>query len=60
MQFFHGLHNFLVIRSQKVVEIAAARLEGVESRLKRILPVTEQWIELGKKERTAIEQLVRP
>jgi len=60
MQFFHGLHDFLVIRSQKVVEIAAARLEGVESRLKRILPVTEQWIELGKKERTAIEQLVRP
>lgn len=59
MQFFHGLQTFLMIRSHKVVEIAADRLEAVEARLKRIVAVIEQWIDVGKKERTAIRHLVQ-
>jgi chemotaxis protein histidine kinase CheA len=59
MQFFHGLHSFLTILSQKAVDIAASRLEAVESRLKRIVPMAEEWAEAGKKERAAIQQLVR-
>ncbi|MBA2252348.1 MAG: hypothetical protein H0W13_06530, partial [Nitrospirales bacterium] len=58
MQFFHGLHTFLTILSQKAVDIAGARLEAVESRIKRIVPIAEQWIEDGKKERAVIQQFV--
>jgi hypothetical protein len=58
MQFFHGLHAFLTILSQKAIEIAESRLEAVESRLKRIVPIAEEWIEDGKKERAAIQQFV--
>jgi chemotaxis protein histidine kinase CheA len=56
MQFFYGLHTFLTILSQKAVEIAGSRLEAVESRIKRIVPIAEQWIEDGKKERAVIQQ----
>lgn len=59
MQFFHGLQTFLMIRSHKVVEIAANRLEAVEARLKRIVAATEQWFDVGKKERAAIRHLVQ-
>lgn len=58
MQFFHGLQNFLTIRSQKVVEITVERIQAVEARLKRVIALTEQWIEVGKKERAAIHHLV--
>lgn len=58
MQFFHGLHCFLTILSEKAVDIAASRLEAVESRMKRIVPIAEQWIEVGEKERAAITQFV--
>lgn len=58
MQFFHGLQSFLTIRMQRVVEIAAERVEAVEARLKRIVAATEQWIEVGKREREAIHRLV--
>lgn len=57
-QFFHGLHTFLMILSQKAVDIATSRLEAVESRLKKIVPIAEQWIEEGKKERAAIQEFV--
>jgi hypothetical protein len=58
MQFFHGLHTFLTILSQKAVEIAGSRLEAVEVRIKGIVPIAEQWIEDGKKERAVIHQFV--
>ena len=58
MQFFHGLHTFLTILSQKAVDIAGPRLEAVESRIKRIVPMAEQWIEDGKKERAVIQEFV--
>ncbi|HET7057803.1 MAG TPA: hypothetical protein VFI05_03665 [Nitrospiraceae bacterium] len=59
MQFFHGLHSFLTILSQKTIDIAPPRLEAVEVRMKRIIPIAEQWVEIGKKERAAVQQLVR-
>ena len=58
MQFFHGLHMFLMIVSQKAVDIAQSRLEAVEFRLKKIVPIAEQWVEEGKKERAAIQEHV--
>jgi chemotaxis protein histidine kinase CheA len=58
MQFFHGLHTFLTILSQKAVDIAVSRLEAVESRIKRIVPIAEQWIEDGKKERAVIQEFI--
>jgi chemotaxis protein histidine kinase CheA len=57
-QFFHGLHGFLRALSLKVVDISASRVEAVELRMKRVVPIAEQWIEVGKKERAAIQQLV--
>jgi hypothetical protein len=59
MQFFHGLHSFLTILSQKTIDIVPPRLEAVEVRMKRIIPIAEQWVEIGKKERAAVQQLVR-
>lgn len=58
MQFFHGLHSFLTIVSQKTIDISPPRLEAVEARLKRVIPLAEQWVEIGKKERAAVQQLV--
>ncbi len=58
MQFFHGLHTFLTILSQKAVDITGSRLEAVESRIKRIVPIADQWIEDRKKERAVIQQFV--
>jgi hypothetical protein len=59
MQFFHGLHSFLTIVSQKSIDISPPRLEAVEARLKRIIPIAEQWVEIGRKERIAVQELVR-
>ncbi|MDQ6733880.1 MAG: hypothetical protein M3Z35_07150 [Nitrospirota bacterium] len=59
MQFFHGLHSFLTIVSQKTIDIPPPRLEAVEARMKRIVPIAEQWVEIGKKERAAVQQFVR-
>lgn len=59
MQFFHGLHSFLTIVSQQTIDIPPPRLEAVEARMKRIVPIAEQWVEIGKKERAAVQQFVR-
>jgi hypothetical protein len=59
MQFFHGLHSFLTIVSQQTVDIPPPRLEAVEARMKRIVPIAEQWVEIGKKERAVVQQFVR-
>lgn len=58
-KFFHGLHTFLEILSQKAVHIAASRVDAVELHIKKIVSIAEQWIEVGKKERAVIQQLVR-
>jgi len=59
MEFFHGLHSFLTIVSQQTVDIPPSRLEAVEARMKRIVPIAEQWVEIGKKERATVQQFVR-
>jgi hypothetical protein len=59
MQFFHGLHSFLTIVSQQTIDIPPPRLEAVEARMKRIASIAEQWVEIGKKERAAVQQVVR-
>jgi len=59
MQFFHGLHSFLTIVSQRAIDVPPPRLEAVAARMKRIVPIAEQWIEIGKKERAAVQQLVQ-
>ena len=58
MQFFHGLHSFLTIVSQRTIEIPPSRLEAVAARMKRIIPIAEQWVEIEKKDRAAVQQLV--
>ncbi|HKN86069.1 MAG TPA: hypothetical protein VJV04_04370 [Nitrospiraceae bacterium] len=57
MQFFHGLHSFLAIVSQRTIDIPLPKLEAVAARMKRIVPIAEQWVEIGKKERAAVQQL---
>ena len=58
MQFFHGLHSFLTIVSQRTIDIPLPRLKAVAARMKRIVPIAEQWAEVGKKERAAVQQLI--
>jgi len=58
MLFFRGLQAFLTIRANKSIEISIQRITAVESRLNSIMAAAQQWAEMGKLERTAIQQVV--
>jgi chemotaxis protein histidine kinase CheA len=60
MGFFHGLQTFLGILSRKGVLVLPQRIDAVLSRLRSILPLAEQWVEVGKQDRTSIQKLVNP
>jgi hypothetical protein len=56
--FFRGLHAFLTILTNTSVEISLDRITAVESRLNSIMTAAQQWAEMGKLERAAIQQVV--
>jgi hypothetical protein len=58
MLFFRGLHAFLTILTNTSVEISLDRITAVESRLNSIMTAAQQWAEMGKLERAAIQQVV--
>lgn len=58
MAFFHGLHSFFVIASQRRVGILPQRFKAIESRLGDVVPQVQGWIEIGRVERAAIEQVL--
>jgi hypothetical protein len=58
MMFFTGLHSLLTVVAQRRVLLAAARVESVKSRLHVMSGAIRQWVEHGRVQRAAIDELL--
>jgi hypothetical protein len=58
MMFFTGLHSLLTVVAQRRVFLAAARVEAVKARLHAMGSTIRQWVEQGRAQRAAIDQLL--
>jgi chemotaxis protein histidine kinase CheA len=58
MMFFSGLHSLLTVVAQRRVFLAATRVESVKGRLHRMGVAIHQWVEHGRAQRAAINQLL--
>jgi hypothetical protein len=56
--FLQGLKAFLTATASRKVATLPQRLEAVEERLNALVPMTEQWVTLGRLERAAIEDIL--
>jgi chemotaxis protein histidine kinase CheA len=57
MMFFTGLHSLLTVVAQRRVRLAATRVESVKARLHVMGGAIRQWVEHGRAQRAAIDQL---
>ena len=57
MMFFTGLHSLLTVVTQRRVRLAATRVESVRARLHVMGGAIRQWVEHGRAQRAAIDQL---
>ena len=57
MMFFTGLHSLLTVVAQRRVRLAASRVESVKSRLHVMGGAIREWVEHGRSQRAAIDQL---
>ena len=57
MMFFTGLHSLLSMVVQRRVRLAATRVESVKTRLHVVGGTIRQWVEQGRAQRAAIDQL---
>jgi chemotaxis protein histidine kinase CheA len=57
MMFFTGLHSLLTVVAQRRVLLAATRVESVKARLHVMGGAIRQWVEHGRAQRAAIDQL---
>jgi len=58
MLLLHGLHTFLTVVAHRRVSLVLQRLEAVESRLGAVIPMAQQWVEVGRIERAAIAKIL--
>jgi hypothetical protein len=58
MLFFTGLHSLLTVVEQHRVHLAATRIELVRTRLHAMGGAIRQWVEHGRAQRAAIDQLL--
>ena len=58
MMFFTGLHSLLTVAAQRRVALAATRVESVKARLHVMGSAIRQWVEHGRAQRAAIDQLL--
>ncbi len=56
--FLQGVKAFLVVVAQRKVEDLPERLQAVEERIRRLIPMAEQWVTLGRLERASIEDIL--
>jgi chemotaxis protein histidine kinase CheA len=57
MMFFIGLHSLLTVVTRGRIFLASTRVESVKARLQMMVGAIHQWVEHGKAERAAINQL---
>ena len=58
MMFFQGLHSLLTVVAQHRVSLASSRVEAVQGRLHAMGGAICQWVEHGRAQRAAIDQLL--
>ena len=58
MMFFTGLHSLLTVVAQHRVLLAATRVEAVTARLLIMGGAIREWVEYGRAERAAIDELL--
>jgi len=58
MMFFTGLHSLLILVAQQRVLLAATRVDSVKARLHVMGGAIRQWVEHGRAQRAAIDQLL--
>ena len=58
MMFFTGLHTLLTVVAQRRVPLAATRVQSVKARLHVMGGAIRQWVEHGRAQRAAIDQLL--
>ena len=58
MMFLQGLKSFLTTTAYRKVTSLPVRLEALELRLKTLVPMAEQWVNLGRLERATIEEIL--
>ncbi len=58
MMFLQGVKAFLATTAYHKVATLPQRLEAIEDRLHALVPIAEQWVTLGRLERTAIEEIL--
>jgi len=58
MTFFTGLHSLLTVVAQRRVLLAATRVESVKARLDAMNGAIRQWVEHGRAQRAAMDQLL--
>jgi hypothetical protein len=58
MMFFTGLHSLLTVVAQRRVSLADLRMESVKARLHAMGAAILQWVEHGRAQHAAINQLV--
>ena len=54
MQFLQGLSTFLTVVADCGAALVMGRLDAVEFRLGAVVPMVQQWVEIGRIEREAI------
>ncbi len=58
MMFLQGLKSFLTVTAYRKVTSLPIRLEALELRLRTLVPMAEQWVNLGRLERATIEEIL--
>jgi len=58
VMFFTGLHSLLTVVVQRRVHLAATRVESVKARLHVVGDAMRQWVEDGRAQHVAIDQLL--
>ena len=56
--FLQGLRSFLLVTAYRKASTLPQRLEMVEARMHALIPMAEQWVNIGRIERAAISEIL--
>ncbi len=56
--FLQGLRSFLMVAAYRKAATLPQRLATVQSRIQALVPMAEQWVNIGRVERTAIAEIL--
>jgi HD-GYP domain-containing protein (c-di-GMP phosphodiesterase class II) len=57
--FLHGLRSFLLVSAYRKASTLPQWLEMVEARVQTLIPMAEQWVNIGRTERADISEILR-